>query len=72
MHQIDENKYITAVRKVSQSSGSPLYPEARYLCITSYNSILSVLYSFCILVIFCYGKEFGWRKRKKFLEKVPD
>lgn len=69
MHQTDENKYSTAVRKVSQSSGSPLYPEASYLCITSYNSILSVLYSFCILVIFCYGKEFGWRKRKKFLEK---
>lgn len=43
MHQTDENRYSTAGRKVSPSSGSSLHPEASYLCIVSYNSILSVL-----------------------------
>lgn len=57
MHQTDENKYNTAVRKVSQSSGSPLYPEAGYLCIASYNSILSI-----ILLLLYSGYFLLWKR----------
>lgn len=45
------------VRKVSQSTCSPVCPKVSYLCIVSYHYISSVLYSYS-LVIFCHGKKF--------------
>lgn len=61
-------KISVAVRKVSQHVCPPLCLKTSYLSIALHNYSLPGLYC-CILVIYCYRKQYGGERRKEACRK---